>query len=128
MTDNDKKLIGVYRSQGLGYKRIAAVLGLSVNAVKCYFRRHPVEKRESACEQCGKTVVQAPHRKKKRFCSDACRMKWWYAHKDRMRVKKLYEHTCRMCGIVFTDQYKDRTYCSRACFADARRKGRNVNE
>jgi endogenous inhibitor of DNA gyrase (YacG/DUF329 family) len=29
------------------------------------------------CEFCGQSVRQSEHRKRKRFCSDKCRMSWW---------------------------------------------------
>ena len=84
MTDNQKQQIKQYRDQGLSYSEISRMLGISVNSVKTYCKRHALggakafDKKPSTqfcCEQCGKHVKQNPGRKKKRFCSDSCRMK-----------------------------------------------------
>ena len=55
-----------YRRQGLGYKRIAAITGYSLNTVKSACRRSqvPAGKR---CLQCWASVEQPPHRKEKKF-------------------------------------------------------------
>ena len=76
MTEAEKLRIHKLSQEGLGYKKIAAALGLPVNSVKTYLRRHPASEDAAAvpdiCEMCGKPILQAPHRKRKRFCSDSC--------------------------------------------------------
>ena len=112
-----------YRRQGLGYKRIAAVTGYSLNMVKSVCRRSqaPTEKR---CIQCGAAVEQTPHRKEKKFCSDKCRMAWWNSHPERVTRKAFYHLVCACCGQSF-ESYgnQKRKYCSRRCYNVARRKG-----
>lgn len=112
-----------YRRQGLGYKRIAAVTGYSVNTVKSVCRRNP-EAPGKRCLQCGAAMVQPPHRKEKKFCSDKCRMAWWNAHPERLNRKAFYHLVCAHCGQPF-DSYGNshRKYCSRTCYDAARRKG-----
>ena len=111
-----------YRRQGLGYKRIAAVTGYSVNTIKSVCRRNP-EVPGKRCIQCGAALVQPPHRKEKKFCSDKCRMTWWNAHPERLNRKAFYHFVCAHCGQPF-DSYGNshRKYCSRACYDAARRK------
>ena len=84
MTDKEKQQIKEYRDQGLSYSEISRILGISVNSVKTYCKRHALGgtkafdgkgSTEFCCEQCGMPVKQNPGRKKKRFCSDSCRMK-----------------------------------------------------
>ena len=62
-----------YREQGLGYKKIAALTGYSLNTVKSVCRRNP-NGEEKLCLQCGAKLVRTPHYKEKKFCSDICRM------------------------------------------------------
>lgn len=104
MTNHEKQQLKEMRSAGAGCVRIAEELELSVNSVKSFCRRHGLERNlalcttpaaapvvqtdrlsesvpitmTAPCEQCGAPVTQVPARKKKRFCSDACRMASWY--------------------------------------------------
>ena len=75
MQQLQKQQIIALRRDGAGYGKIAAAVGLSINTVKSFCRRHALtaKKNDSVCEQCGRPVVQQPGRKRKRFCSDACR-------------------------------------------------------
>ena len=112
-----------YRRQGLGYKRIAAITGYSINTVKSVCRRNP-ETSEKRCLQCGNALIQPPHRKEKKFCSDKCRMAWWNSHPERVNRKAVYHFICAQCGQPFDSYGNDhRKYCSRACYAKARKKG-----
>ena len=128
MTIDQRKMIDSFRSQGMGYKRIAAQLGISENTVKSYLRRNtqpeetvsaqvPVQTPQPVtnthiCWKCGKLVTQNPGRKEKKFCSDACRYRWWNSHpaKDADRI-------CPVCGERFTAYgRRSRKYCSHACY------------
>lgn len=84
MTDNQKKLIHIYREKGMSYKEIADALALSINTIKTFCKRNGLggvrtvtnavdEVMVKACECCGKPVGQNPGRKQKKFCSDSCR-------------------------------------------------------
>ena len=126
MTETEKLRIHKLRQEGLGYKKIAAALDLPVNSVKTHLRRHPANEDAAAipdiCERCGKSIVQAPHRKRKRFCSDSCRISWWNAPPDKGGKRTLHTFTCAYCGRSFQSGTKGRHYCSRACYAAARKK------
>ena len=131
MTEAEKLRIHKLSQEGLGYKKIAAALALPVNSVKTYLRRHPAGENAAAvpdiCERCGKPVIQTPHRKRKRFCSDSCRISWWNAHTDKGRKRTLYTFTCAYCGRSFQSGAKGRRYCSRTCYAAARKKVVNAD-
>ena len=137
MTIDQRKMIDSFRSQGMGYKRIAAKLGISENTVKSYLRRNtqpgetvPAQVLAQAtkpatdthiCWQCGKPVAQNPGRKEKKFCSNACRFAWWNAHQDLVKRKSVYHFTCPTCGREFTAYGKaNRKYCSHVCYIQAR--------
>ncbi|WP_322200375.1 RNA polymerase subunit sigma-70 [Acutalibacter intestini] len=112
-----------YREQGLGYKRIAALTGYSINTVKSVCRRNP-DGAERFCPQCGAMLTHTPHHREKKFCSDKCRMAWWNSHPEAVNRKAVYHFTCAQCGQPFDSYGNDhRKYCSRACYAEARRKG-----
>lgn len=69
------------------------------------------------CLQCGKEVAQAPGRKKKKFCSDACRSKWWAAHPKQIRYKLNRTINCAFCGKAFQIHGgQKRKYCSHDCY------------
>lgn len=74
------------RLQGVPPSAIARELGLSVNTVKSYIRRHPDLPNIKHCLCCGIPVAQHKGRKQKKFCSDRCRITYWnhrYRGKDR---------------------------------------------
>ncbi len=118
----NKEIDGL-RFQGYGYKRIAHILGLSENTVKSYCRRHPFDKTKKVCLQCGKPIENTPHKREKKYCSDKCRLEWWNSHKELVNRRAVYSFVCENCGCGFESYGNNhRRYCSRRCFAEARRK------
>lgn len=116
------------RYQGFGYRRIAAMLELPEGRVKSYCRRHPLDLNKKHCYECGKEITDTPHKRAKKFCSDKCRMKWWNSHRTLVNKKSVYKFICKQCGCAFESYANDhRIYCSRSCYADARRKEVSVN-
>ena len=132
MTNGEKVQIVQMRKRGLGYAEIALSLGLSVNTVKSYCRRSgvkPLEKKTAqsgdVCRQCGSVLKLTSGRKRKRFCSDACRLCWWHAHRE--LGKNARTIVCASCGKAFvTDRMQK--YCSRACYIRTRFGGAHGNE
>lgn len=141
MTFEERKQIGEMRAAGISYNRIADALHLSLGSVKSHCQRHglgadrspqeakPAEPTDSlpssstSCEQCGSPVRQEAGRKHRRFCSDACRLAWWSAHRGEMRRKAMHNFTCAYCGISFSRYgVSERSYCSRSCAALARNR------
>ena len=119
MTDKQKQQIITLRRNGAGYGTIASQLGVSINTVKSFCRRHSLVAKTAGavCEQCGKPITQNPGRKRKRFCSDACRNKWCNSHLDLVKRKAVYTFTCPACGkkfIVYGNSH--RKFCSHACY------------
>ena len=79
--------------------------------------KSPVLTNNPVCKQCGTPIYQYPHRRKRQFCSDACRQKWWYGHQE--CAGEAQEHICPACGTHFTTA-RPKTYCSHACYITAR--------
>lgn len=129
VTNAEKKYIIQHRQAGKSCAEIARELGLSVNTVKSFCRRNNVTSNDSqtsdattdaVCLQCGARVNVQLGRKMKRFCSDACRLSWWHAHRD--MAKNAVGRKCHHCGMTF-QSVREQKYCSRACYFSARYGG-----
>lgn len=128
MTEVEKQMIERHRRSGLSYGQISKMMDLSINSVKAYCRRHNLNGCKSyenisfsTCEQCGQELCQINGRKKKRFCSDKCRMLWWNGHPDQINRKANYSCTCAYCGQTFISYgNKERKYCSHECYIEDR--------
>ena len=92
MTQEQKERIRKLRIAGEGYKRIGSLLNIPVGTVKSFCRGDAEEKpgqakkaavenagakEKALCPQCGRPVVRLPGRKKRVFCSNACRVAYW---------------------------------------------------
>ena len=128
MTDLERSQINKYRMDGLNQKQISELTGIAQNTIKSYCRRNPiaptaVADHKGLCRHCGKPLIQTPHKKVKRYCSDRCRMAWWKENNTQLNKKAYYRIVCRQCGKVFESYGNpNRKYCSRACYALARKK------
>lgn len=135
MKQSDEKRIEGLWLQGYGSKKIANELGINVNTVKSFCRRHGLsgdrqqkkfnslntEVKESRCKYCGSFVARRNGAKKKIFCSDRCRMKWWNSHQELVNRKAEYGFACQNCGRQFTAYgNKNRKYCSHRCYIEHR--------
>lgn len=132
MTKEQRDAIVKLRGKGYGYGWIADSLGISVNTVKSFCRRNHLNEILPAdgvktnltldedahfCQCCGKPVVQVRGRKRKKFCSDKCRMTWWNSHLDKVNRKANYEFVCQHCKKPFTVYGNaNRKYCSHECY------------
>ena len=117
MKKREKERLDLMRRQGKKASEIALELHISVNTVRSYMRRHPMDEYEHRCKCCGRPVFQPPGRKPKLFCSDKCRMKWWNSHRDVVNKKAYHTFTCGYCGKEFTAYANNtRKYCSRECY------------
>lgn len=134
MNDYEKAQIIKFRDAGCSYGWIAKELGISKETIKSYCRRHDLsgyaKDRKSAgifgdepvrCKLCGNIVIQTPGRKKKQYCDDTCRLKWWNTHQEQVTKKANYEITCAYCGKKFIAYgNSSRKYCSHDCYVSDR--------
>lgn len=123
MDNTDKSKIMALVQKGYGYKKIASTLNMNLNTVKSFIRRLPnKEAPQCMCAECGKSIVQTPHLKPKRFCSESCRTKWWSKHRYEYEWKSRITFICQYCGKEFRDdEKKERKFCSTYCFQQSRR-------
>ena len=126
MTAKDVMLLRKYRADGLGYRKIAKLLGISENTVKTYINRHGDDLQKHGCLTCGRKLTQRPHAKQRRFCSDACRGEWWNNNQNLIN-RTTHEKVCCYCKKTYTTYRKIQKYCSVECSAAGRRKGVAVN-
>ena len=87
MTELQAEQIRKMRTQGIGYRAIASVVGLSRDIVRNYCRAHGMDGYASAltkniqeqmmlgkaCLYCGSELIQPSTGRPKKFCSDKCR-------------------------------------------------------
>jgi len=130
MTSEQKQAIDVLRRQNLGYRKIAARLGLSENTVKSHMRRNNIrhgnleksgDTSDFFCPQCYKDMSEHKGRSDRRFCSTACRLAWWAANSNQLNRRAWYSCTCDACGKEFKSYgNQKRKYCGRDCYIRSR--------
>ena len=134
MDKNIQEKIKELRISGLGYKKIAAIVGVSVGNVRYYCKTHNMAgvgselklfyeepgSQRKYCKQCGNEIVRLPHSGKKLFCCELCRRKWWKenakeAHHNGSSAKSF---KCLTCGkiILVYGKKPARKYCSHECY------------
>lgn len=125
LTDEDKERIAEFRAAGTSYRKISNALGFSLSTIKSYIRRHGVGASSLVgdektlyiyCLHCGAKLHHLPKKKRKKFCSDKCRVLWWAEHSDKSNRKRAVR-TCLYCGKEFeADGSSPKKYCSSACY------------
>ena len=130
------------RTEGFKFQEIANVFGLSINTVKSICLRNNIEpsgkpdqplSKYQFCRCCGKRI-EKPDNRKRVFCSQKCKQKWWTENPDKANRKSQITIICKHCGKPFK-AYKadDRMFCSRVCYAKYHsqhivcRKGNNLS-
>ena len=124
MTKEQKEKVQKLHRDGYGYVKIAQELLLSVNTVKSFIQRNKIDSvaTEKVCLQCGNVVRQLSVSKEKKFCSDACRIKWWNKHTQEMKANAVCQH----CGKSFYGR-NGRKFCSHTCYIAERFGGKDVS-
>lgn len=140
MTNEQREKLISLRNEGYGYTAIANAVGLSKGSVKAFCRAHglagvraenntAVDVDTEFCISCGKPLTQTPGRKKRRFCCDECRVKYWNTHQEQVKKKAVYTFVCPSCGREFTAYGNaGRKYCCHPCYIAARFKGGECRE
>lgn len=102
------------RHEGKGPSAIAKETGISINTVKSHLGRHSISapRRARTCMLCHSEIKTS-----KRFCSDACRAKWYESHRDE---EQDILHVCKVCGALFEPRPAKQVYCSKQCFYNDR--------
>jgi len=137
VTEIERQQIYDLRIKGIGYKAIAAVLGVSRDSVRSFCVRHGLDgdskvvslnveekiKKHILCACCNKMIKQKDHGRARRFCSNECRRKWWKDNPQRRNKKAtaVYHYICPSCNKEFSSYgNKKRKYCSHECYIKSR--------
>lgn len=140
MTEAQKQHISELRNHGLGYTTIASRLGLTKDCVRSYCRTHGLTGKRSSthiqqdldenfCRTCGRLLEHTAGKRRKKFCSNRCRMDWWNTHSDQVNRKAYYQFICDACGASFSAYGNaKRRYCSHECYIKARFNKRNTSD
>jgi endogenous inhibitor of DNA gyrase (YacG/DUF329 family) len=122
MRQQTKEQISRLHHDGYNVTAIAAMTGVPPGTVRSHLRRRSDTVHPMTCPQCGTAVKRSLGHPNKKFCSDHCRMAWWNTHPEKVNKKAYYTLACRQCGKEF-ESYgnKNRKYCCRQCYAEARR-------
>lgn len=132
MDKDQKREIVRLRLCGQGYRRIAKEVGLTRDIVRNFCKSRGldgygwngveiIEEKIAAdkglCLECGMELEQPPTGRRRKFCSDECRRKWWKRHPERVERKAYYTKYCDYCGVEFKAYGNDaRKYCSHECY------------
>lgn len=113
------------RIYGLGYKKIAAALNISVERVKYTCKcsgfdgfakdikakyKTELTDKKGLCKYCNKIFEQPKRGRKREYFSVGCKRKWEKTH------YKTHQHKCNYCGKIFESQSKKQKFCSKKCY------------
>lgn len=126
VTAYQERRIRELRQRGIGYRTIAAELGISRDTVRNFCTSHALSGvaadqsfAPNVCPCCGGEIVQQHRGRPRRFCSDACCRKWWAVHPDAIRQNPEAQRRlkCAYCGKAFTVYGNaPRRYCCHNCY------------
>ena len=122
MTEAQKNEAVKMFQAGRSYKEIGEQIGTTPGSVKQFFYRRRKQPVAYICVQCHQPIKlfrNKPHR----FCSYACRMKWWLHHPEAYSNKEQHCFRCKICGKSFYSRRNIASFCSRSCYYESRRKG-----
>lgn len=130
MTGNERTAIERMRRSGLSYQEIADNLAIRKEAVRSYCRNHNINpdvdgmQDKDICPVCGKPLKKASGKgRRRRFCSDSCRMEWWKNHPSEKGhdIRRIRVYKCAGCGKLFCGYGStERKYCSHECYISHR--------
>jgi IS30 family transposase len=134
MEEKTKREIKQLRGDGLGYKRIAGQLNISVDTVKSFCKRNQLTgtmviseqskttaiQEPNTCRACHQVIKQQSKMKPRQFCSSECRDSWWRKHRS-TNLHRGRAVTCQSCGTEFkVGKHSERKFCSHECYINHR--------
>lgn len=117
------------RASGMSYQAVSQSLGINLNTLKSWCRRHSIAEFPSSpstedqpdehdtCQWCSGGLTQ----RQSRFCSEPCRRTWWKHHPEAKDKRAFYSFICSDCGKRFMAYGNaNRKYCSHPCYVHHR--------
>ncbi len=125
MTKEEKSRVQDLRRLGERSSAIARELGIPLSTIVSFCRDHDKDESVDYCPQCGSRLIHITGHKKKKFCSDKCRMLWWNSHPEQVTRRAYYKAVCKNCGREFWSYGNDhRIFCSRKCASESMQRDR----
>lgn len=122
MTDFQKIKIQELYKQGKGPSEISSIMNIDIEEIKTFLKRYKdADIGKPKCLYCGQELQNEYEILNKKFCSLKCKNAWWTKNSDKCN-RTFIEHTCKFCGKKFSTRKKTSMFCSRKCYADARKK------
>ena len=129
MTNEEKIKVKEMRDAGIGYLTISKTLNINASTIKSFCKRKLKNNKplilettdDNHCLNCGKELEDKFTPRKKKFCSEECRRKYWNTHRELIKRKDSKTVTCKHCHkdfIVYGSS--KRKYCSIKCYVDER--------
>ena len=119
-----KELIIAYHNKGLSNNEIAEKVGVTNEYVRTVCSRKRRAKNRSpddsvnTCVYCGKPLDLSGNRRRRLFCDEGCRKKYY----NQAEMRTPYICTCANCGLEFVSYgFPGKRYCSRECQSLARK-------
>lgn len=132
MTRLQEERVRILRNDGMGYERIATLMGFDLKTIRNFCHRAGLEGRSVIRDQkgknclcCGKPLIQTAGTKTRFFCSVRCCSKWWVIRRSvrKVRSDSQIPVICSHCGKEFYDYPSaHRKYCSAMCCTEARQE------
>lgn len=129
MTDEQRLEVYKMRMNGLSYTQIGSKLSISKNTIKSYCQKHGLGKLINVgnkemvthCKYCNKPLIQNTKHKQRKFCSSACKTKWFNKHRNLLKSQTTKVFTCENCNQSFIYYINsDRKYCCHNCYIQSR--------
>ena len=120
MTKEVKNQILKLRRLEKSYSEISEETGVSLGSVKSIISRNAIKPEVTEpCKCCGEPVLQVEGKKKREFCNNKCRAKYW----RQVASKEKPEAKCLNCGAPFYSSVKpEKKFCSHKCYITFRYK------
>lgn len=123
MNKLQKEKIKNLRESGCGYKKIANELGISVNTIKSYCRTNGLNGDVKIIDTCLTCQADLPpsKTKKRKFCSNVCREKWWSKNRVKLNKRNSRVVNCQNCGNEMKlYSHENRKFCRHECYVEHR--------
>lgn len=121
---NKKDKVVELKEQGMINSEIANLLDIPINTVRSIWYRSGRANtyvNEKTCLNCHGNLIQIGKGRKKKFCSDKCRLEWWNKNSNKLRKKAYYKRKCLYCGREFELYGRPHAkYCSHICYITRR--------
>ena len=115
MTNQEKIRILKLRDIGLSYKEISVELNIPQSTISTFCIKN--KSTLGCCALCKNAFINNIRGRRRKYCCDECRRKWWKSHNEYGHPRINLESTCKCCGKTFiSHRSRGASFCSRTCY------------